>query len=452
MCAAALIGACSSSTENPGSGDGDSGDGDGDGDNGDGDGDGDGDTGDGDTGDGDTGDGDAGDGDTGDGDTGPIDIPSDGEYDYSDNVAPSAEPPGGLSVDETPVFVSIGWDDNGKSEGVNWAVKMLAERPNSDGTPAHNTFFLTSVYATGWQSESSALIKKAWHAAMEAGHEIGNHTVTHLPGHGGQNYSDEQWLMEIKGCNDQIAKPFDANEDMGNPNDANGIGMDLSKIFGFRTPYLETNNSAINIVRDQKLWYDTSLEEGFQEDQDGTNFLFPYTLDGGSPGHDLVWNWNEPPVKGPVKEHPGLWEIPVYAVIVPPDDVAEKYGIEPGLRDRVKANVSWFDTESAKVTGFDYNLMLKGSGGACMSVPEYAATLKYNLDLRLQGNHAPMLFGAHPDYYVDSWNSGGANTGEERRKAIEDFISYATSKSQVRVVSYKTVLDWMRHPVALKKK
>ena len=139
----------------------------------------------------------------------------------------------------------------------------------------------------------------------------------------------------------------------------------------------------------------------------------------------------------------------MYAVIIPPDNVAAKYGFAPGLRGRVKANVPWFDTESAKVTGFDYNLMLKGSGGAGLTGPEYAAVLKYNLDLRLSGNHAPLLFGAHPDYYVDSWNSGGANTGAERRKAIEDFIAYATSKKEVRVVSHKELLDWMKNPKAL---
>jgi peptidoglycan/xylan/chitin deacetylase (PgdA/CDA1 family) len=364
-------------------------------------------------------------------------------------VPPSQKPPGGLTVAKTPVFVSIGWDDNGKSEGVNWVVKTLKDHKNSDGSAAHNTFYLTAVYGTGWQSESSVLTKQAWHAAMLAGHEIGNHTVTHLPGHGGQNFSVEQWRTEIKGANDKITQPFDPNEDKNTPNDSKGIGMDLTKMYGFRTPYLESNDNALIVLDQLGFKYDCSLEEGFQEDQDGTNYLFPYTLDGGSPGHDLVWNWNEPPVKGPVKEHPGLWELPVYAVIVPPDSVADKYGFAPGLRARVKANVPWFETESAKITGFDYNIMLKGSGGAGMSGPEYAALLKYNLDLRLQGNHAPMLFGAHPDYYVDSWNSGGANTGAERRKAIEDFIAYATSKKEVRVVSHKELMDWMGSPKAL---
>jgi peptidoglycan/xylan/chitin deacetylase (PgdA/CDA1 family) len=345
------------------------------------------------------------------------------------------------------VFVSIGWDDNGKSEGINWAVKALGERPNSDGTPSHNTFYMSATYADTWYSESPTLIKRAWHAAMEAGHEIGNHSVTHLPGHGGHAFSVEQWREEIKVCNDKLTLPFKADEDMGTPDPNAGMGALKEKLFGFRTPYLETNDAAISVVKEQGHWYDCSLEEGFQDDQDGTNFLWPYTLDGGSPGHDLVWNWVE--VKGEVQEHPGLWELPVYAVIVPPDDVADEYGFSPGLRDRIKMRMSWFDTTSAKITGFDYNLLSTAGGGGGMTGDEYAATLKYNLDLRLKGNRAPMLFGAHTDYYVDAWTGSNVSTGPERRAAIEEFLDYATSKPQVRVVSHKTVLDWMRNPVPL---
>jgi hypothetical protein len=38
---------------------------------------------------------------------------------------------------------------------------------------------------------------------------------------------------------------------------------------------------------------------------------------------------------------------------------------------------------------------------------------------------------------------------EERRQAIEDFLTYALTIPEVRVVSVKKVLDWVRSPVAM---
>ena len=83
-----------------------------------------------------------------------------------------------------------------------------------------------------------------------------------------------------------------------------------------------------------------------------------------------------------------------------------------------------------------------------MSKAELLATLKYTLDLRLKGNRAPFLLGAHTAYYVDSLepNAPGAPTAAERRQAIEEFLDYARSKPEVRLTSARAVLDWMRNP------
>jgi hypothetical protein len=76
------------------------------------------------------------------------------------------------------------------------------------------------------------------------------------------------------------------------------------------------------------------------------------------------------------------------------------------------------------------------------------ATLKYTLDLRLKGNRAPFLFGAHTGFYLNSWNTNapGAPTADERRAAIEEFLDYARSKPEVRITSARAVLEWMRNP------
>ena len=93
-----------------------------------------------------------------------------------------------------------------------------------------------------------------------------------------------------------------------------------------------------------------------------------------------------------------------------------------------------------------------------MTKPEFTAVLKYTLDLRLEGNRAPFLFGAHTDYYSSKYTGGYFNSSEEsdlnadyteRQKAFEDFIEYALSIPYVRIVSNQKLLAWLKKPVAL---
>jgi peptidoglycan/xylan/chitin deacetylase (PgdA/CDA1 family) len=389
---------------------------------------------------------DSGDGIVDDGDDGTD--PGDPGNDF---LAPSQNPPGGLRPNQVPQFVSLGWDDNAYSGlegsagtgGMDWAVKMIAARRNPagsgnannyDGQPISMSFYMTSTYSAGWFSESNTYVRRAWRAAYTGNNEIGNHTHSHSHG---AAFSAGQWQSEIQTCNNELAKPFDPNEVGHSPDPGKGMGMDPSKIFGFRTPFLEYNDATFSTVKNLGFWYDCSIEEGFEYDQDGTNFFWPYTLDQGSPGHDVQVEWGS---KQPISRHPGLWELPVYAVIVPPDDQAARYGIAPGLRNRLKAIQSWFDTESGKITGFDYNLWVSFR----MTKEEVLATLKYSLDQRLRGNRAPFLIGTHTDYYSSKYTAAPSATPRQRQEAIEEFIDYALSKPEVRVVSQKKVLDWMR--------
>ncbi|MFP6685317.1 MAG: polysaccharide deacetylase family protein [Polyangiaceae bacterium] len=379
-----------------------------------------------------------------------------GPWTGMDNVPPSADPPFELSATQVPMFVSVGWDDNGYSglqgssgEGaMNWAVSMLAARNNPsgsgnaatfDGTPAKNSFYMTSVYVAKWMADSPSYVKRSWRDAYEAGHEIGVHTHNHS--HGGE-FSVAQWDEEIQTCIDWLGKPFDPNEVGMSPNDSKGIGIPNSELYGFRTPFLEYNDAALSSVAGKGFRYDCSIEEGWQSDQNGENYFWPFTLDGGSPGHDVLVSWE---LKDPISPQPGLWEMPVHPVVVPPDQECENYGIPSGLRAKLKAVHDWFDVEGGKITGFDYNLWVLFK----MDKDEVLATLKYTLDLRLKGNRAPFLFGAHTDYYSSQYTGASESTPAERRETIEAFLDYALSKEAVRVVSSKDVLDWVRNPVKL---
>jgi peptidoglycan/xylan/chitin deacetylase (PgdA/CDA1 family) len=370
-----------------------------------------------------------------------------GPWTGTDNVAASAAPPFGLEPEEVPMLVALSFDDNaysglagsGGEGGMSWALEMLAARNNVDGTAVQASFYMTSTYIGTWIAESPTFVKRSWNGAVVAGHEIGNHTHQHAHG---SNFGVQEWTEEIATCTDWLTRPFNPMEANGSPDPAAGPGADPAGVLGFRAPFLEYNDAALQTVRDLAFHYDTSIEDGWQPEQDGTNYMWPYTLDSGSPGHDVLVGWG---LHDPITAHPGLWELPLHPVVVPPDEVCEQYGVAPGLRGRLQAIHSWFDTASGKITGFDYNLWVLFG----MTSAEFVATLKYTLDQRLAGNRAPFIIGAHTDYYSSRYTGAPNTTWQERQASIEEFVDYALAKPEVRMTSVGEVLDFVRNPQPL---
>jgi hypothetical protein len=380
-----------------------------------------------------------------------------GPWTGKDHVPASASPPGGLKPSQVPMFVSYGFDDNGYSglEGTNgtggltWAADFFRPLVNPkgsgragtyDGVPARATFYLTATYGAMWISESHAFVKRAWHTVMVDGHEIGNHTLSH---NHGDAWDEAMWTTEIKACNDVLIKPFDPMEKNFEPDITKGIGMAADQLFGFRTPFLEYNGNTFAVLKKMGFWYDCSIEDGYQEDQDGTNYFWPYTLDDGSAGHEVIVGFGTG--KKPIGKYPGLWEVPVSPVIVPPDAECAKYGVPAGLRAKYKALRSFFDVGSGKITGLDYNMWVQYK----MTKEEYLATMKYTFDQRMKGNRAPMAFGAHSDIYSSKYTAAEGAATADRQWAMEEFIKYVLTKPEARVVTVKQILDWVRNPVPL---
>lgn len=220
--------------------------------------------------------------------------------------------------------------------------------------------------------------------------------------------------------------------------------MNPSAIYGFRAPYLEYNDNAIKAVSRRDLLYDTSIEEGFQDDQDGKNFFWPYMLDNGSQGDKLTAGQFN---RRPVSNYPGLWEIPIYAVIVPPDSECAQYGVVPGFRKKMKKEQYYFKEDSGKISGLDWNLWNEFK----MTREEFVATLKYTLNLRRQGNRCPFVFGTHSDVYSPKYREVANATVEDRQEALIEFIDYVLSLPEVRIVSAKELIDWMKAPSPLKR-
>jgi hypothetical protein len=331
-------------------------------------------------------------------------------------LAPSVNPPG-LPVSQVPQFVFIGSDDNTKPLYTFIDLFKNLQNPmgsgNSgtyDGQQASMTFYSTTLYSVGNWLQSHR-------EAYDMGLEIGNHTMNHP-----KSLNVETMVREIKGCENIFTTPTN-----------NFKGIPKEDFVGFRVPFLHNSNAVFTALDSLNYLYDCSLEDGFQPEKDGRNFNWPYTLDYLPKGvwekvidsglDSLAW-----------KSRPNLWEIPAYPLLLIPDSVVTDYGLQVGFLDKVADRQSWM-RPSLKITGLDYNLIYQ----AFLNSNEILAMLKYNLDLRLAGNRAPFTYGIHGHYYEEA----------DKLSVLRDFLNYALSKPEVRVVSGRQIIDWMRNPVGL---
>lgn len=350
-------------------------------------------------------------------------------------------PPAGLRAEQAPLFVVFGFDDNGISGrpgsgttgGVRFVNELFSGRQNPqgrgnpgtyDGSPARFSLYVVTRYVEGPQADLPEHVKREWRAALDAGHEIGLHTHNHAHG---TAFSSEEWAAEIDACSRWLEKPFDGGR-AADP--ATGVGVPRAAIAGFRAPFVEYGPALFPALRTRGIQYDCSVEEGFADGIDARNLPWPYRIAPGFGGG------------GAAQE---LWEIPAYAFVVPPDEECSRYGVEPGLRRRLRSKQDYFDPADGKITGFDWNLWVAFG----MSPAEVVATFRYSLDQRLAGNRAPLTFGAHSDIYSDQYETALPTTAEERRRALREILDIALARPEVRVISARQLLDWLRNPAPL---
>ncbi len=293
-------------------------------------------------------------------------------------------------IKDKPMFVSFGFDDNGVAKSLSWASKLFKEYGSA-------SFYLSTHFIT------LDGVKDEWRQLILNGHEVGNHTHSHKYG---DEYSELQWEHEISKCTEILIKPYPT-----------GIGLDKKDLLGFRTPYLAFNDNTFKVVKKLGFIYDCSREEGWSEESDGKNFIWPNKID-------------------------EIWNMPCYPVIIPPDDLCEKYGVEPGFRKSkvgIGPDDEPYSEEDGKITGLDYNMLVSYK----MNKKEFLATLKYTFDLRMEGNRCPMLFGAHSDFYDESFDLAPNITPKEMREVVTGFLEYVSSFEVSEIVSYKKVIDYL---------
>lgn len=378
-------------------------------------------------------------------------------------------PPAGLAPSQVPLFVSLGFDDNGYSGlpesgsdgGLAWLLGMLGPKrnpgvcpagpsPTLDGAPARATFLVKGDNLDPGGVDDPALVARVLRRALAEGHELGCHSLTHPHGvdidwRAGTRRTvmgRSDWDREISGCLDRLARLADP-----------AAGLAAPRIKGFRTPYLHYHRETFDAVEAAGFLYDSSIEESWQEEVDGRTAYWPYTLHADSPGE--VWTnvgqFGIPPQSG---GHPGLWELPIGALIVPDDERCAAYGTKPGLRARMKATQDYFDDAGGKVTGLDWNLWFE----FYLSPEDFFAVVAHSIDLRLEGNRAPLIFGGHSDIYSPLYDVHDMGPEERaackadapaRRAALQAVVEYALSKDAVRVARMEDLAAWLAAPVPL---
>ncbi len=370
---------------------------------------------------------------------------------------PSALPPKGLKPNEVPQFVVLGFDDNTEAEGINWVIDLFADKYNRDGSEARVSFYMNSARFHDTADYNATELLDAVKRLSTTTHEIGNHTDNHMvhlmsaamadKNDGlnmgvqvGADVSEETYFDRIK----RLSKSAWEERILAATNDLVTLAeINADVIKGFRAPYLLYTGATMSILKEQNFVYDCSIEEGYASEFDGTNFRWPYQLNEGSPGHTESWyGRGDNSERVDIKTIEGLWELPNYALMVPKDSECAQYGIEPGLWNRLVANIPYLT--DYKITGLDYNLWSMGG----VNKAEMLGILKYNLDLRLKGNRAPFMFGTHSQYYTKAWADDFVPnaTVEEMRAAISEFVEYALSKEAVRIRPSIEIIKWCEDP------
>ncbi|KAI0333980.1 hypothetical protein GY45DRAFT_1243330 [Cubamyces sp. BRFM 1775] len=188
----------------------------------------------------------------------------------------STDPPGGLSPEDTPMFLVFTADDAVQTYTLDAVNQFLAHRKNPNGCQPKMTYY-TSLNYTNYTLVTD------WYVA---GNEIADHTMTHV----GTPPEDEVTGNLI--ALNQLA------------------GIPLKSIIGFRAPYLNYSVDTLKMLASLGFTYDSSASAATPVTEDDTDAFWPYSLDYGMANDCLTV---ESMCKGEPKL-PGFWEIPMYAM------------------------------------------------------------------------------------------------------------------------------------------
>ncbi|MCL1947743.1 MAG: T9SS type A sorting domain-containing protein [Chitinivibrionia bacterium] len=243
--------------------------------------------------------------------------------------------------------------------------------------------------------------------------------------------------------------------------------LDISKqsneVVSFRAPRLEVNSNMFWALKEWGYLYDCGNEEGYEYNVDGTNHLWPYTMDNGSP--NVAWQRMIGENKSNFDSLPyGFWQYPVSVLIVPNQnwrgEMYDRYVQINGYAPVADDKESFI--RNGKLTGFDFNLFILYGATKAQALE----TLKYSLDKRKNGGRAPMQVGCHSDYFTPIYDNAtlmnaankntygkalNYNTWKDRIATFEEFRDYGLQQGAYFWDGKKTI-EYIKTLVASAKK
>ncbi|KAF8936172.1 hypothetical protein BGZ58_004496 [Dissophora ornata] len=271
-------------------------------------------------------------------------------------VCPSVNPPNGLDPKTVPQFITLTFDDAVQAATVPIAASLMTPHRNPNGCPAKATWFAQTLYS------DFSLIQQ-WYAA---GNEVADHTMTH---------------------------PGDppADEIIGNRLAINAFsGIPFAKMAGFRAPFLNYSKSTFDILAQEKFLYESSTSAV------PTDAYWPYTLDFGVAND--CWNG----ICNQTISSPGMWEIPMHAIMDSDLPTANAYVMDAQLSGSTDVVATW---------------------------------LKSNFNRHYQGTRQPFGIYLHPVHVGNS------------TAMYNDFFAWAAAQQDVWFVTNQQLLQWMQNPV-----
>ncbi|KAG0200388.1 hypothetical protein BGX28_006533 [Mortierella sp. GBA30] len=271
-------------------------------------------------------------------------------------VCPSASPPKGMDPKTVPQFVTLTFDDAVQAETVPVAASLMNQHRNPNGCPIKATWFAQILYS------DFSLIQQ-WYAA---GNEIADHTINHP--------------------NNPPAGEIDGNRKAINA----FSGIPFAKLNGFRAPFLNYTKATFDILAQGKFLYDSSTSAV------PANAYWPYTLDSGL-ANDCWTGICDSGISTP-----GMWEIPMHAIMSSDAADATPYSMDPHTF-----------VPAATVPGM----------------------LQANFNRHYQGTRQPFGVFLHPVQV------------KEAAKIYNDFFTWAAGQKDVWFVTNQQLLEWMKNPV-----
>ncbi|MCL1947426.1 MAG: T9SS type A sorting domain-containing protein [Chitinivibrionia bacterium] len=221
---------------------------------------------------------------------------------------------------------------------------------------------------------------------------------------------------------------------------AYNISNKTGEVVAFRAPRLEVNSSLFWGLKNQGYLYDCGNEEGYEYNMNGTNYLWPYTMDNGSP--NVAWQRMSGEDKSNFDSLPqGLWQYPVSVLIIPQgyrEEIFKRHAtIMRAEGESPTAEDSLHFVKIGKVTGFDFNLFILYGASKEAGI----ATMRYALDKRMAGGKAPMQIGCHTDYFTPIYDYATL-LNEANKDAYGLVVSNKWNDWKDRIAVFEDIRDY----------